>query len=861
MRSDERCLADSGLRARLSSEMPRLPTGTVTLLFTDIEGSTRLLQELGREDYGEALIEHRRLLRQAFEQHNGVELHTEGDSFFVVFERAADAIETAAQAQRSLQGRPVQVRIGIHTGEPMLVSHEDGYVGIDVHRAARIMSAGHGGQVLLSQATRDLLDSSVELRDLGEHRLKDLAEPIGIFQLGRGDFPPLKSLNNSNLPTPATPLIGRERELAEVAELLGREEVRLLTLTGPGGSGKTRLALALGLELLEEFPNGVFFVGLAPLVEPALVVPTIAQALGVKERGAEPLLELLCEHLADKTLLLLLDNCEHLLEAAPLLSELLAAAPGLVMLATSRERLHLEGEYEFPLASLGEEEALELFAARASAAQPGFALDGNREQVAEICRRVDGLPLAIELAAARVRVLSPQALLARLEHRLPLLTGGARDTHERQRTLRATIAWSYELLEPEEQRLFARLAVFAGGCTLESAEGICQADFEMLCALVEKSLIRQGGDRFWMLETIREYAHERLEEGGEAEELRRRHAKHFLELAGKAEEELRGADQARWLGTLEADHDNLRAVLTRRDGDLQLELAGALWRFWYVRGHFEEGLQWLREVLERKSRNRALRAKAFHGAANLANCKVDPALSRACAEEALALFEAIGDKGGIARALLDSGNAATGAGDRERARALFERCRAAALEAGDHRYLAGAVINLGDLALQQGQWERALELSSEGLALSREQGSQEQIGIALGNVALALFRLGRYDEAAINSKEGLELTRQLGDRAAIASQLVLPAALAAVRDRPEEGLRLLVMADARIRTGARPPWPVEQVLRDETLSLLRAHLDVEQLRRAEASAEGTSFDEAVEYAVNSLTTERGLVRS
>jgi predicted ATPase/class 3 adenylate cyclase len=841
--------------------MPRLPTGTVTLLFTDIEGSTRLLQELGREDYGEALIEHRRLLRHAFGQRNGVELRTEGDSFFVVFERAADAIEAAAQAQLSLQGRPVQVRIGIHTGEPMLVSHKDGYVGIDVHRAARIMSAGHGGQVLVSQATRDLLDSSVELRDLGEHRLKDLAEPIGIFQLGRGDFPPLKSLNNSNLPTPATPLIGRERELAEVAGLLGREEVRLLTLTGPGGSGKTRLALALGLELLEEFPNGVFFVGLAPLVEPALVAPTIAQALGVKEQGAEPLLKLLCEHLADKTLLLLLDNCEHLLEAAPLLSELLAAAPGLVMLATSRERLHLKGEYEFPLAPLVQEEALELFAARASAAQPGFALDGNRKQVAEICRRVDCLPLAIELAAARVRVLSPQALLARLEHRLPLLTGGARDTDERQRTLRATIAWSYELLESEEQRLFARLAVFAGGCTLESAEEICEADFEMLCALVEKSLIRQGGDRFWMLETIREYALEQSERLGQAEELRRRHAKHFLELAGTAEVGLRGADEARWLETLEAEHDNLRAVLARRDGDLQLELAGALWRFWYVRGHFEEGLQWLREVLERKSRNRALRAKALHAAANLANCKVDPALARACAEEALALFEGIGDKGGIARALLDSGNAAAGAGDRERAWTLFERSRAAALEAGDRRYLAGAVINLGDLALQQGQWERALELSSEGLALSREHGSPEQIATALGNVALASFRLGRYEEAATNSKEALELTRQLGGRADVASHLVLPAALAVVRDRPEEGLRLLVMADAQITSGARPPWPMEQVLRDETLSLLRAHLDAEQLRRAEASAEGTSFEEAVEYAVNSLTTERGLVRS
>ncbi|MDQ2910557.1 MAG: adenylate/guanylate cyclase domain-containing protein [Actinomycetota bacterium] len=551
--------------------MAALPSGTVTFLFTDIEGSTRLLHELGG-DYADALLEHRRLLREAFERHAGVEVDTQGDAFFVAFARASDAVASAAEAQRALQGGPIRVRMGIHTGEPSLSG--EGYVGLDVHRASRICGAGHGGQVLIAKTTCDLLDSSFELLDLGEHRLKDIGEPVWIFQLGGGEFPPLRSLSNTNLPLPSSSFVGRERELAELRVLLLRDDVRLLTLTGAGGSGKTRLSLELGFGLLEEFANGVFIVQLAPLTDTALVVPAIAQVLGVRELAGRPLLANLQEHLADKRLLLVVDNCEHLLEAAPLLSELLAAAPELTVLATSRERLHLSGENDFPLAPLVADEAVELFAARAKAATPSFALDGNRADVAEICRRLDGLPLAVELAAARVKLLSTAKLLERLEQRLPLLVGGARDAPERQRTLRATIEWSYELLEPEEQELFARLAVFAGGCTLEAAEGVGQADLETVSSLVDKSLLRQSGDRFWMLETIREYALERLEQSGEAEEQRRRHSKFFLGLGHQAHEGLRGVDEARWLEVLEAEHDNLRAVLSRSDGDLQLELAG-----------------------------------------------------------------------------------------------------------------------------------------------------------------------------------------------------------------------------------------------------------------------------------------------
>jgi predicted ATPase/DNA-binding SARP family transcriptional activator len=657
----------------------------------------------------------------------------------------------------------------------------------------------------------------------------------------------------TNLPVPPNTLIGRERELGEVRGLLRDPEVRLLTLTGPGGTGKTRLALALGLELLDEFPNGAFFVGLASLVDPALVAPTIAQALGVKERGGEPLPELLCEHLADKHLLLLVDNCEHLLQAAPLLSELLEAAPNLTVLATSRERLRLSGEHEFPLAPLAEEQALELFVARARAAQPGFALDGNRAVVGDICRRLDGLPLALELAAARIRVLSPQALLARLEHRLPLLTAGARDLPERQRTLRATIAWSFELLEREEQELFARLSVFAGGCTLEAAEEVCEADLDALASLVEKNLLQQSGDRFWMLATMREYALERLEDSGEAG-LRRRHAKHFLELARKAEEGLRGADEAIWLDVLEAEHDNLRAVLLRDDGNIQLKLAGTLWRFWSVRGHLEEGSRWLQMVLERDSDERALRAKALHGAASLALYRADLPWMRACADEALELFEDVGDKAGIARALLDVANAATLGGEYERAQALFERCRAAALEAGDRRYVVLAIANLGDLALVRGDWEQALELSSEALTLSRRWDFQELIAQSLDNAALASFRLRRFDDAGRKCREGLELARQLGAGSLIANWLVLPAALAAAQGRFEEAFCLLVMAEREIEAGASPLFAAERSLYEETLPLLRARLDPEKRVEAKAAAEGRSFDEAVTYALESLNS-------
>ncbi len=431
-----------------------LPSGTVTFLFTDVEGSTQLLHELGDEHYAEALDEHRRVIRDAC--HEGVEVDTQGDAFFVAFPTAPAALEAAAQASTELASGPIRVRMGIHTGTPHV--GEEGYVGVDVHRAARIAACGHGGQVLVSASTASLVGAG-RLRDLGEHRLKDLGAAEHIYQLGDEDFPPLASLHQTNLPVPSTPFLGRAEELSDVVGLLSRDDVRLLTLTGAGGTGKTRLALQAAAEVADGYPHGVWWVPLAVLRDPELVRAATEQALGATSD--------LVEHIGDRRMLLLFDNFEHVVEAASGVARLLADCPALDVLVTSREPLHLTGEQEYPVPPLRPEEGVDFFLARARAVEPDFAAD---QVVPEICRRLDELPLALELAAARVKALSAAQILERLEQRLPLLTGGASDLPERQRTLRATIEWSHELLSAEEQRLFARLAVFRGGCTLEAAE-------------------------------------------------------------------------------------------------------------------------------------------------------------------------------------------------------------------------------------------------------------------------------------------------------------------------------------------------------------------------------------------------------
>src|SRR5438105_1845014 len=590
-------LVAHGLRATVSSMFPGwrwsrvfdVPTGTITLLFTDIEGSTLLLQHVG-EQYSRVLAQCRQLLHAAFQPFHGNEADTQGDAFFFAFARATDAVSAAIAAQRTLashtwpEGAAVRVRMGLHTGEPQRTA--EGYVGLDVHLAARLMSAGHGGQVLLSQATRHLVEhhlpDGVSLQDLGEHRLKDLQQKSHLFQLViaglPADFPPLKALDTHphNLPVQPTPLIGRQREVAAVQQLLLREDVRLLTLTGPGGSGKTRLGLHIAAELSDHFTDGISFVNLAPIGDAELVVPTIAQTLGVKEVPTRSMVEQLQAFLREKLLLLVLDNFEQVVSAAYILSDLLARCSHLKLLVTSRTVLHLAAEHEFAvpplslpdlnhlpdLVTLSQYEAMALFIARAQALKPDFQVsNASAPAVAEICTRLDGLPLAIETAAARIKLLPPPALLARLGQRLTVLTSGVRDAPARQQTLRNTIDWSYQLLDTDEQRLFRRLSVFVAGCTLQAIEGVCAAlDSQTpavsvvagVACLTDKSLLRQiepeaEEPRFVILETIREYGREALEASGEAEVTHQAHAAYYQALAEEAERAWNGPQQAGWL--------------------------------------------------------------------------------------------------------------------------------------------------------------------------------------------------------------------------------------------------------------------------------------------------------------------------
>ena len=534
----------------------RLPSGTVTFLFTDIEGSTRLLQEHGPA-YAVLLEEHRRAIREAFGRHDGVEVDTQGDAFFVAFSRAADAVAAAAEAQAALGTGPIRVRMGIHTGEP-LVTQQD-YVGMDVHRAARIAASAHGGQIVVSETTRRLVPADAAIRDLGEHRLKDLIGAERLFQLGDGDFPPLRTLDATNLPVVSTPLIGREQELEELVAMLSNG-TRLLTVTGPGGTGKTRLALQVAAELVGKLHDGVFWVSLAGLTDPELLPSEVAQTIGAPDD--------LTGFLRGRELLVLLDNFEHLLDAAPVVSAVLSACAQVRVLVTSRAPLRVAGEQEYRLEPLPQTQAAVLFAERARAVGREVAPD---ETVKEICRRLDGLPLAVELAAARTKLLAPERLLERLDSALAVLTSGTRDAPERQRTLRATIEWSYELLDSRARELFAELSVFSGTFPLEAAEEVCGAGLDDLGALVDYSLVKPiGDDRFMMLETIGEYALEKLREGNKEDELRRRHAGFFSALAEQAYAHRFDAE-AEWSARLESDHDDLRAALdwlSENDPDL-----------------------------------------------------------------------------------------------------------------------------------------------------------------------------------------------------------------------------------------------------------------------------------------------------
>jgi len=820
--------------------MAELPTGTVTFLFSDIEGSTKLLHELG-DGYADVLAEHRRSLRKAFGAHDGVEVDTQGDAFFVAFARATDAAAAAAESQHALADGPVRVRMGIHTGEP--IRTDEGYAGMDVHRAARIAAVGHGGQVLVSQTSRDLLDGHLELRDLGAHRLKDLTKAQRIYQLGDGDFPPLKSLQRTNLPVTATALVGREQELTELCGLLGNG-TRLVTLVGAGGSGKTRLALQVAAELSDAFDDGVFFVPLAPVQYVELVGATIEQAVGVRELS----------ELREAEALIVLDNMEHLLASAGVVSALLGDARSVKLLATSRAPLRVSGEHEYALDPLRQDEAVELFLERARSARRDVALD---EAVPEICRRLDGLPLALELAASRVKVLDPPLLLERLERRLPLLTGGARDAPERQQTLRATIEWSYELLEEPLQKALRRLSVFAGSFSLEAAESVTETDFEQIAELTDWSLLKPTGEaRFFMLETIREYAADQLEASNEQKALRDRHLAYFLDLVVEAEPQLTGSEQAEWYRRLGAEQDNIREALEHAcdtaDGERALMFAGSIWRFWLNRGQIGEATRWYERAFAIGGDvSHVARARSLFGATHIAEARGD--------EELIERFEEVVD------ALRVSGETrwqilamthlalayAYERGDKERAERLSTEALALARETGDKRGEAITISNLSHHLLLEGDERGAEKTLERAVGLLRELGDAYGIASCLCDLATLAFRRGDVETSIAELSESIELNASIGDRMTLIHCLTVGGAIALVRGDPRTAA---VLCSATIALATADGFvleaPAEQLCADTSQAARDALGD----GFTEASAAGSELelDEAVQLALAAI---------
>ena len=814
--------------------MRQLPTGTVTMLFSDIEGSTALLSRLG-ELYGEALSAQRALMRAAFAACRGQEMGTEGDSFFVVFESAGDAVRCCLAAQRALAGHDwpggmaVRVRMGLHSGEPAV--QEDDYIGMDVHRAARIAAAAHGGQVVLSDATRHLVESrlaaDVSLRDLGWHRLKDIEAPERIYQLvaaGLPDrFPSLKSLGaQSRLPVPMTPLVGRERDLEQVIATLTGPGIRLVTLTGTGGVGKTRLSLAAAAALDQDFPHGVFFVALAAVRDAGVMWKTIADGLDVVGDG--PAAAAVTGYLGNRRALLVLDNLEQLDGAAGVVAALLATAPGLVVLATSRGPLHLPGERELPVpplqvpreASVEEVSACgaaRLFVQQASMSRPGFTLTAaNAADIAAICERLDGLPLAIELAAARIRLLAPRALLARLGRSIDLAAADVGQS-SRQQTLRNAIAWSYDLLTPDLAEVFRRVGVFAGGCDLDAlaavaapehgpgAQGAGADPLDLAAGLLDVSLVTvtdgvDGEPRVGMLETIREYSLECLERAGDLDDTRRRHAEYYAGLAERAFEQLRSSGPAHLvaLDQLEAEHDNLHAALTwsleipaagpapadRERSAIGLRLVQALALFWYRHGYITEGRRWLQRAIELTAEDGgAPLAQLAHWLGVLLQQQSEPKAALSLLERSLAIWRDLGDRDQQARELNSLGITHHHLDDFDTARSLLEDSAAIAREIGSDMRIAAALTNLGQLESDAGNFDRATQVLQEALALDRKQG--DLLGVALDQQSLAgvHLRAGRAREARDQLSDMAGYVVSCGDPELLATTLEMSAANAA----------------------------------------------------------------------------------
>jgi predicted ATPase/class 3 adenylate cyclase len=904
---------------------PTVSAGTRTFLFSDIEGSTRLLDELGREAYTTVLERHAALMRAAIAAHDGHEEGTEGDSFFVVFDSAVEALTAAVEAQRALAAEPwppgieVNVRMGLHAGEAS--SSAAGLVGIDVNRAARIAAAAHGGQIVVSEAVRGLvspgLDAGISLRGLGSHRLKDLREPQPLSQVVadglRMDFPPLRSLDArpNNLPTQLTSFVGRERELAEAGALL--ETNRLVTLTGPGGTGKTRLSLQVAANAAERYPDGIFFVGLETVREPALVASRIASAIGLSESGNRPADVVLREWLAAKQVLLVLDNFEQVLAGGPVVADLLRDAPGASALVTSRAPLRVSGEQEYPvpglptppdlsnlssleLASLPAEartvdaaalttyESVRLFIARATSVRPDFRVTNeNAPAVAAIAARLHGMPLAIELAAARIKLFSPEALRTRLEDQLGLLSAGARDLPQRQQTLRGAIAWSYDLLDEGHRRLLDRLSVFEGGIDLAAAEAVCGPSSELgidivdgLVALADQSLIRSvetsGDPRFDVLDTIEAFAGEMLAKRGEGAEITARHSRWFLDLGERLAPELAGVEQRGLLDQLDREHDNIRAVLDRAtaagDAATAIGLAFAVWRFWQKRGHLYEARRrldamaaapWSRE-------DPVLRGRLMEALGGVCWWMADIKAMRPAYEEAVEIWRRLGDKRELANALYnysfvfsvpeDPTNVAetvdvSGEGERAQDEAL-----ALYRELGDVRGEANVLWGQGNKKYFSEKPDAGVEEFRSALEKFRQVGDRTMEAWSLHMGGSALLRSRRKDESRPLLIEALRHFVEAGDAAGMTLVIDDLSAQALADDQPERAARLWGAGRALARaTGATlasytDAW-IESLLRPNVKNMI----DPTDLERWAAEGAALSLNEAVAYALGVTVEE------
>ena len=899
--------------------------GIRTFLFSDIEGSTRLEQQVGTERYAALLERHRAILRAAWDG-TGQEQGTEGDSFFVLFDRATECVVAAVVAQRALaaerwaEGVEVRVRMGINTGEHDVVA-ASGLVGIEINEAARIAGVAHGGQVLVSESTRQIVDghlpAEIRLRDLGNFRLKDLLAPVRLIQVVAdglpAEFPPPRTpdAHPNNLPTQLTTFIGRDGELEEAAGLLAT--TRLLTLTGPGGTGKTRVSLQLAARVSDDFPDGVFFVPLEPIRDPMLVAPRIASAIGVTETGARPVAETLSEWLHDKAVLLVLDNFEQVVAAGSIVADLLRVAPGIKAVVTSRATLRVSGEQEYQVpglpappdpshltglerlsmpgetrtvdaATLNQYAAVRLFIERAVAVRPGFAVtNANAPAVAAICARLAGMPLAIELAAARIKLLSPDAILARLEHQLDLLAAGSRDLPLRQQTLRAAIAWSYTLLDDGAKRLLDRLSVFATGCDLESAEAICGPSSEIggdivdgMMALADQSLVKtddMAGDevRFRLLDTIREYAAEQLEARGETGLIQARHRDWYVVFAARAAAELSGADQRRWLDRLELEHDDVRAVLDRAvaapDPPVAIGLAFSMWRFWQKHGHLAEARRRLEAMAAApwSHDDPRLRARLMEALGGVYWWQGEIGLMGPRYTEALELWLAIGDEAEIANAYYNAsfqyavpdplgGRAQVdvdrqGLGYLEKARDLFRRI-------GDQRGEANALWGLGNYRYFQEYDDYGLEPVTEALAIFRAIGDRTMEAWSLHMMGTAQLRKGEPADARENVAHAMRHFYASGDAAGITLTLDdLSSVAVAEGDLPRAARLRGAARNLTNLTGTGLAGYVEEMYERGVRPGVRGHMSEEDLARYGAEGAAMTLDEAVDYALDGATTE------